>query len=48
VTGVIYAPTAAVTVNSNATLFGAPVGSTVTMNGGQIHYDEVLDGATCP
>ena len=48
VTGVIDAPTTAVTVNASSTLFGAAVGSTVTMNGGQVHYDEVLGGATCP
>lgn len=48
VTAVIDSPAASVSINSGAVLFGAAIGSTVTMNGGQLHYDEVLGGATCP
>jgi hypothetical protein len=43
---VIDSPTSV--TSSGATLIGAAIGSTVTVNGGQVHYDQVLGGATCP
>ena len=43
--GVVYAPGQPVTIQSNAWLYGALVGSQVTVMGNAIiHYDEALSG----
>jgi hypothetical protein len=46
-TGVIYAPNKTLSPG-NVTVLGALVDSTGNLNGTQLHYDEVLGGATCP
>jgi hypothetical protein len=50
VTGVIDSPTAAsVSVNPGDVLFGALIGGGQAFdNGGAIHFDQELVGATCP
>jgi photosystem II stability/assembly factor-like uncharacterized protein len=47
VTGVIYTPNIALSPG-NVTVLGGLVDSTGNLNGTQVHYDEVLGGATCP
>jgi Tfp pilus assembly protein PilX len=47
--GSIYAPSSALTLNGNATLYGAFVGKSISSNGnGAIHYDQSLQNLSGP
>jgi len=48
VTGVIDSPNSPVFLSAQSRVFGSVIGSQVTGNGGVVHFDEVLGGATCP
>ena len=44
--GSVYAPSAAITLTGNSTLYGAIVGNSISLGGStQFHYDEALAGA---
>jgi hypothetical protein len=45
--GVIDSPDAVIYVDPHSAVFGAVVGKQVTLNGADVHFDQVLAGVVC-